>query len=224
MGDAGRLHGYQVGVLPRLEEDDSLSDIEPDVCDVPNMFSIRSEPAAVEPLWFPVVVQTRTQGDCDPGWPLLMGKGRDFLAGDEPEVMVSGRESKVAESDVSHEICVVSDQFPVVAPRLAAVPTLAVSVVAQTRPQVGRSRDSPLLVDEGRESLPEDGLDAILSGRESTVRMSDVNRDICVEPDLLPVVISTDAVEPLAIPVVALTRSRVDHGLQSIRTCCPDGS
>ena len=27
--------GYPVGVLPRLEEDDSLSDIEPDVCDVP---------------------------------------------------------------------------------------------------------------------------------------------------------------------------------------------
>ena len=31
--------GYPVGVLPRLEEDDSLSDIEPDVCDVPNCVS-----------------------------------------------------------------------------------------------------------------------------------------------------------------------------------------
>ena len=138
-----------------------------------------------------------------------MGKGRDFLVEDKPEVMVSGRESKVAESDVSHEICVVSDQFPVVAPRLAAV-SLAVSVVAQTRPQVGRGQDSPLLVDGGRESLPEGSLDIILSGRESTVMMSDVNRDICVEPDLLSVVISTDAVEPLAVPVVALMRSRVD--------------
>ena len=167
--------GYPVSVLPRLEEDDSLSDIEPDVCDVPNVFSIRSEPAAVEPLCFPVVIQTRPQGDCEPSWPLLMGKGRDFLAGDEPEAMVSGRESKVAESNVSHEICVVSDQFPVVAPRLAAVP-LAVSVVAQARPQVG-----------GVRTRQEDSLGVILSGRESTVRMSDVNRDICVEPDLLPV-------------------------------------
>ena len=40
--------------------------------------------------------------------------------------------------------------------------------------------------------------------------MSDVSCDICVEPDLLPVVMSTDAVEPLAVPVVALTRSQVD--------------
>ena len=43
--------------------------------------------------------------------------------------------------------------------------------------------------------------------------MSDVNRDICAEPDLLPVVMSTDAVEPLAVPMVALTRSRVDGPL-----------
>ena len=117
-------------VMPKLEEDDSLSDIEPDVCDVPNVFSIRSEPAAVEPLCFRVVVQTRPQGDCEPGWPLLMGKGRDLQAEDEPDVMVSGRESKVVEFDVSLEICVVSDQFPVVAPRLAAVP-LAVYVVVR---------------------------------------------------------------------------------------------
>ena len=135
------------------------------------MFPIRSKTAAVEPLCFPVVGPTRPQGDCDPGWPLLMGKGRDFLPGDDPEVRVSGRESQVAESDVSPEICVVSDQFPVVAPRLAVVP-LAVSVVAQTRPRVGRGQESPLLVDEVRESLPEDGLDVILSGQESTVRMS----------------------------------------------------
>ena len=95
-------------------------------------------------------------------------------------------------------------------PRLAAVP-LAVSVVAQTRPWVGRGPDLPLPVDEGREFPPEDGLDVILSGRESTVRMSNVSCGICVEPDLLPVVMYTDAVEPLAVPVVALTRSLVDE-------------
>ena len=97
----------------------------------------------------------------------------------------------------------VSDQLPVVVPKLAAVP-LAVSVVAQTRSRVGWSPDLPLSVDEGRESLHEDGLDIILSGREST---------ICVEPDLLPVGMSTYVVELLAVPVVALTRSRVDRPL-----------
>ena len=45
------------------------------------------------------------------------------------------------------------------------------------------------------------------------MRMSDVSRGICMQPELLPVVMSTDAVEPLAIPVVALTRSRVDGPL-----------
>ena len=45
------------------------------------------------------------------------------------------------------------------------------------------------------------------------MRMSDVSCGICVEPELLPVVMSTDAVELLAVPVVALTRSQVDEPL-----------
>ena len=128
---------------------------------------------------------------------------------DDLEVVVPGWESKVAELDVGREICVVLDQLPVVVLRLAAVP-LAVSVVAQTRPRVGRGLDLPLLVDEVRESPPEDGLEVILSGWESTEGMSDVSRGICMEPDLLPVVMSTDDVEPLAVPVVALTKSQVE--------------
>ena len=34
------------------------------------------------------------------------------------------------------------------------------------------------------------------------MRMSDVSRDICMEPELFPVVMSTDAVEPLAVPMI----------------------
>ena len=102
----------------------------------------------------------------------------------------------------------VSDQLPVVEPKLAAVP-LAVSVVAQTRPRVGCGPDLPLPVDKGVVSLDDDGMDVIMSGWESTMMISDVNRDICVEPDQLLVVISKEAVEPLALPVVALTRSQV---------------
>ena len=165
---------YPVSVLPRPEEDDSLSDIEPYVCDVPDVFPVRREMAAVESLCFHVVVQTRPQGGCDPVLPLPMCRGQDFLAVDNPDVIVSGRESIIAESDVSCEIYVVSDQIPIVVPKLAAVP-LAVSVVAQTKPRVGWGPDLPLPVDEGRESLHEDGLDVILSGRESTVRMSNVS-------------------------------------------------
>ena len=59
------------------------------------------------------------------------------------------------------------------------------------------------------ESLDDEGLNVIISGRESTVMKSDVSRDICVEPDQLPVVVSKVAVEPLGLPEVALMRPRV---------------
>ena len=122
---------------------------------------------------------------------------------DGPDVTVSGRESIIKNSDVSGEICVVSDQGPVVVPKLDAMP-LAVPVVVQTRPQVGCGPDLPLPVDEGKESLDDDGLDVIFS----TVKISDVSRDICVEPDQFPVVVPKEAVEPLVLPVVAWTRSQ----------------
>ena len=140
--------------------------------------------------------------------PCPCARGRTILAVDGPNVIVSGRESIITESDVSCEICVKSDQLPVVVPKSAVVP-LAVSVVAQTRPRVGCGPDWPLPVDKGMESIDENGLGVISSGRESTVMISDVSRDICVEPDQLLVVVSKEAVEPLALPVVALTRSQV---------------
>ena len=213
--------GYPVGVLPRPEEDDSLSDIEPDVCDVPDVPPVCMETAAGESLCFHVVARTRPQGGRDdPVLSLPMCRGQDFLTMEDPEVIVSGRESIITESAGSCEICV--DQLPIVVPKLAAVP-LAVSVVVQTRPRVGWSPDLPLPVDEGRECLQKDGLDVILSARESTVRMSKVSSGICVEPDLLPVVMSTDVMEPLAVPVVALTRSLVggpEDGLDVMDVKC----
>ena len=56
-----------------------MSDIEPDVCDVPNVFPVRRETVAVEPLCFPVVVPTRPQGGCDPV--LSHGQGVGFPGG-----------------------------------------------------------------------------------------------------------------------------------------------
>ena len=135
-------------------------------------------------------------------------KGQDFLAVDGSDVIGSGRESILEKSDVSAEICVVADQLSLVVPKLAAVP-LAVSVVAQTRPRVGCGPDLPLPVDGGIESFHDDGLDVLLSGRESTVIILDVSRGICLEPEQLPVVVSKEAVEPLAVPVVVPTRPQV---------------
>ena len=140
---------YPVGVLPRPEEDDRLSDIEPDVCDVPDKFPVRMEMAAVESLCFPVVVQTRPQGGCDPVLPVC--RGQDFLAVDGPDVIVSGRESIIAKSDVSCEICVVSDQLPVVVPKLAAVPLWSLRrdhrlAVARTCPYRWTREGSPSMM------------------------------------------------------------------------------
>ena len=102
--------GDLVRRLPRPEEDVELSDIEPDVCDVPDEFPVSVEMAAVESLGFPVVVQMRLQGGCDPVLPLPVCQGQDFLAEDGPEVIVSGRESIIIASEVGCEICVVPDQ------------------------------------------------------------------------------------------------------------------
>ena len=96
--------------------------------------------------------------------------------------------------DVNRGICMEPDFLPVVMSTDDVEP-LAVPVVVQTRPRVGRGPDLPLQVDEVRESLPDYGLDVIISGRESTV------------------VMPTDDVGTLAVPVVALTRSRVEGPL-----------
>ena len=129
-----------------------------------------------------------------------------------PNNIISGRKSIIKRSSIRREICVVSDQGPVVVPKLVAVP-LAVLVVVQTRPQVGCGPDLPLPVDEGMESLDDDdGLDVFFSGRESTMNISDVSHDLCVEPDQCPVVVHKLAAVPLAIPVVVQTRPQVGCG------------
>ena len=111
---------------------------------------------------------------------------------------MSRRESTVEMLDVNCGICM--DFLPVVISTDDVEP-MAVPVVALTRSQV----EGPLVV-----ARP---VNVILSGRDSTVEMLDVNRGICMEPDFLPVVMSTDDVEPLAVPVVTLTRSRVEGPL-----------
>ena len=197
--------GDLVRGLPEPDLEVDSSDTKPNVYDVyhdmPDEFPVEMEATAVESLCSPVVVQTRPQGGCDPVVPLRMCQGHDFIKKISPEVVVSGRESIISVPDVCDEICVMPDQLPVV-PKSAAVP-LAASVVAQTRPRGGGGSNLLLPVDMSIEPLDDDGLDVIISGRESTVMKSDVSRDICVEPDQLPVVVSKVAVESLGLPGVA---------------------
>ena len=160
-----------------------------------------------------------------------MDTGKVSLVEDGPDVIVSGWKSNMERSNVSREICVVPDQCPVVVPKMAAEP-LVLPVVVQTRPQVGCGPDLPLPVDEGKASLVVDGLDVIFSGRKSNVKGSDVSSDICVVPDLFPVVMPKKAAEPLVLPVVALTRSQaggapaltllVNHDINSQVGVVPD--
>ena len=142
----------------------------------------------VEPMAVPVVALTRSRLE------------RTLVVARPVDEILSGRESNVGMSDVSRDICMEPDLLPVVMSTDDVEP-LAMPVVTLTRSQVER----PLVV-----AWP---VDDVLSGRESNIGMSDVSRDICMEPDLLPVVMSTDDVEPLAVPVVALMRPQVEGPL-----------
>ena len=205
---------WVIGIMPGPEEDDSLSDTMPDVYDRPDEFPVLRETAAVQSLCFPVVVQMRPQEGCDPVLPLPVYKGHKSLMVDDSDVIMSGRESTMRMSNLNRDICVEPDHLPVVVPKLAAVP-LAAPVLAQTRPRVGRGPDLPLPMDEGRGSLHDDAVDIYFSGRESTMRMSNVSCDICVEPDHLPAVVPKLA----AVPLAARWSLRRKHGLAGARIC-----
>ena len=182
--------------------------IKYDVYDViKDAFPVRMETTAVELLCSHVVAQTRPQGGCDPVLPPRRYRRRDFLTEDVPEVVDSGRESIIPDPDVCGGICVMPDRIPVVVPKSTVVP-LTASVVTQTRPRGGCGSNLLLLVDRRIEPLDGDGPYVLISGRESAMMISDVGRDICVEPDQLPVVVSEEAVGPLAFTAVDLTRSQ----------------
>ena len=68
--------GDLVGGLPIPEEDDGLSDIEPDVCDVPDEFPVPMETAAVEWLCIPVVFRRDRRGAVTQSCPCPCARGR----------------------------------------------------------------------------------------------------------------------------------------------------
>ena len=87
------------------------------------------------------------------------------------------------ELDEERDVCDVTDEVPVGIDK-ATVEPLCFPEVVLTRPQVGCDPDLPLPVDAGKVSLVEDGPGVIVSGWKFNVGRTDVNREICVVPDL----------------------------------------
>ena len=114
-------------------------------------FPVSVNMTAVEPLGLPVVVQTRPQVSCDPNLTLPVEEGKDS-------------QLNVEIADVSREICVVPDEFPVFVATMAVQP-LVLPVVVMMRPQAGCEPVLTLTVDEEKNSQVEDGSD-MLSGRD----------------------------------------------------------
>ena len=158
----------------------------------PDLLPVVMSTADVEPMAVPVVALTRSRVQ------------RPLIVSRPVNEGLSGWESTTGMSDVSCGIYMEPDLLPVVMSTDDVEP-LAVPVVALTRSRVER----PLVV-----ARP---VDEVLSGRESNVGISYVSHGICMEPNLLPVVMSTDDVEPLAVPMVALTRPRVEGPLDVAR-------
>ena len=74
-------------ILPRRKLDEESSDVERDICVVPDEFPVGVNTTAVEPLCLPVVVQTRPQVGCDPNLTLPVDEGKDSQVVDGPDVM-----------------------------------------------------------------------------------------------------------------------------------------
>ena len=173
-------------ILPRPELNEESSDVERDIYDVRDEFSVGIDKTAVEPLCLPVVVQTRPQVGCDPDLPLPVDKGKESLVEDGPDIIFSGRKLNVKISDVSRGICVVPDQFPVVVPKKAVEP-LVLPVVVMTRSQADCASALTLPVDEEKNSQVEEGPD-MLSGRVMDMGDLDVERSNQVLLEVVPFV------------------------------------
>ena len=76
---------------------------------VPDQCPVVVPKMAVEPIVLPVVVQTRQQVGCGPDLPSPVDEGKESLVVDGLDVILSD----VKGSDVSRDICVVPDLFPV---------------------------------------------------------------------------------------------------------------
>ena len=108
-------------------------------------------------------------------------------------VAVDSRRISIAqETDVVSGIHMMPDCIPAVTMWAAA--SQAASEVAQTRPRGDCCVNLLLPVDGSIEPLDDDAPDVLASGREPSGGRSEVGRDVCVIPDLLPTAVSVRTV------------------------------
>ena len=94
---------------------------------MPDVFPVMFDETAAVPMPLPVVVETGPQVDYD------------------PDILLSGRDIEVGVTDITQDIRVLPDVFPVMFDETAAVP-LSSPVVVETEPQVDIWRESSLAV------------------------------------------------------------------------------
>ena len=107
----------------------------------------------------------------------------------DPDTLLSGRDMEVGVTDISQDIRVLSDAFPVMSNKKAAVP-MPLYVVVGTEPQVDCDPD------------------ALLSRLDMEVAIMDISKDIRVLPDVFPVMFDEKTAMTRSLPVV------VETGLQ----------
>ena len=108
----------------------------------------------------------------------------------DPDMLLSGRDMEVGVTDISQDIRVLPDAFPVMFDKKAAVPM-------------------PLPVVVGMESQVDYDPDTLLSGRDMEVGVLDINQDICVLLDAFPVMFDEKTAMPMSLPAVVETGPQV---------------
>ena len=98
-------------------DDPDIADIRRDVRNLPYMFPVRFDKSAAVPMSLPVDVEMGPQVD------------------DDPDVILTGREMEVSDTDVGRDIRVLTDACPSMFEESATVP-LSLSVVVNMETQV----------------------------------------------------------------------------------------
>ena len=109
----------------------------------------------------------------------------------DPDILLSGRDIEVTVTDLTQDIRVLPDVFPVLFDETAAAP-IPLPVVVETGPQVGYDPN------------------ILLSGRVIEVGVTNITQDIQVLPDVFPVMFDETATVPIPLPVVIETGPQVD--------------
>ena len=108
----------------------------------------------------------------------------------DPDTLLFGWDMEVGVTDISQDIRVLPDAFPVMFDKKAAVP-MPLSMVVGTESQVDYDPDT------------------LLSGRDMEVGVPDINQDIRVLPDVFPVMFDEKTAMPMSSPMVVETGPQV---------------